>query len=277
MDYKLKYLKYKHKYVELKKITNIQFGGNNFTVIPNSGAIDGMSNQCMWISIRDYLQNYRNINISVRELREYAGLDQTTEHTQFDWETPEFRRGIERVCEIFSLQLNCYLVDHNGQPNKYLFHDPETKQHPMPMQIINERGHNIVNIAFYGAHFQLITSGFGMERFYGGHGIPEKAQPIKMITFYENKEVDDKIKEYYDQIIENEQIISALEYIISKLILDIKIREKNLSESESESDVFTHIREITETEIINIQEEIEMYYKTIDECKIKIKEAHENI
>lgn len=146
-----------------------------------------MSNQCMWISIRDYLQNYRDINISVREVREYAGLDATTEHSQFDWETPKFRHGIERVCEICSLQLNCYLVDHDGRPNEYLFFDPETKTLPMPMHTINDRGQHIVNIAFYGAHFQLITSGYNMARYYGKSKVPIKAQPLKLLHFIKIK------------------------------------------------------------------------------------------
>lgn len=279
MDYKIKYIKYKNKYNNLKKeLKDIHIGGNNFfNVVPNSGQVDDMSNQCMWISISDYLRIYREINISVRELRQIAGLDRTTEQTQFDWETPQFRRGIEKVAEIFGLRINCYLVGHDGVPNQYLFFDPDTKRNPMPMHIINERGHNIVNLAFYGAHFQLITSGFGLERFNGRFYKTEESKPIKTITFFENEtiDVDPKIKKYYDQIIENEQLILALDKIITGLITDIELRQKNLEDLSS--DIYEHIKEVTDREILEIQREIELHYETIKKCRDKIKEAHEKI
>ena len=58
MNYQKKYLKYKAKYLELKKLKYLQKGGNPFRVIRNNGTDpDGsLVNQCMWISLRDFLR-----------------------------------------------------------------------------------------------------------------------------------------------------------------------------------------------------------------------------
>ena len=183
MDYKEKYLKYKYKYRQLKKLKNVQRGGAKFNVIPNTGSVDGMTNQCMWISIRDYLLRYRGIKISVRGVRKMAELDKTSEHEQFDWESRRFpfRRAIQIIARKFNLRINLYLTDHNGNPNEHLLYPGSDI--PIPMHIINDSGLNIVNIAFFGAHFELIVDGPGIV-----YNLPvkvkeQKVDVIKPITF----------------------------------------------------------------------------------------------
>lgn len=56
MSYKEKYLKYKNKYLQLKN----QFGGflkdgSTAKTIGNTGEMQGMRNQCFWISILQFL------------------------------------------------------------------------------------------------------------------------------------------------------------------------------------------------------------------------------
>ena len=168
----LKYLKYKKKYLnlKLKYKYKLQKGGHKFHVIPNSGRVTEyldnetkfeMSNQCIWISLRDYFQNFLELQSSVLELKNIAKIDiYNTQNTQFDWETPNFRRGIEIIAQIYNLRIEFFLVDHNNNHHPSLIYDDGT---PMPMHIINDHGHNIVKIAFYGAHFQLIIPDNGIN------------------------------------------------------------------------------------------------------------------
>jgi hypothetical protein len=171
--YYLKYLKYKEKYLQLKYT---QQGGLRFNVIPNNGSVTEftntgeeltMSNQCMWISLRDYFINvlpgneYPN---SVLQIKILAGLDLlATRSEQFDWESTQypFRQGIEIIANLFDLRIEAYLVDGNGNTHSELT-NPDGS--PMPMHLINEYGNNLVKIAFYGGHFQLITDNLNLDR-----------------------------------------------------------------------------------------------------------------
>ena len=269
-DYK-KYLKYKKKYLELKKRLHVkQLGGARFSVIPNSGAEDGMTNQCMWISIRDYLKHYLGMKLSVRGVRKMAGLDATTEHQMFDWETPKFRQALELIARKFNLQFHFYSVDHNGEPNSVLYHDPETRQFPMPMHIVNEHGLRLVNIAFYGAHFQLITGGNNVH-------VPRRltkesihSVPIKTITFSGNQVVEGELKKYLDAIIDANQSIQVYEKEISKLRNEIANIKQNLETSKS-SDVHKEIVSISDREIAQINEEIKLYENNIVQARRTIE------
>lgn len=211
-DYYLKYLKYKKKYLQLKYK---QKGGVKFNVVPNNGAIEEfteegelfqMSNQCMWISLRDYFINVlpdSGIN-TVIQLKRLAELDlKSTLHTQFDWETLEFREGIEIIAGIYDLRIEAYLVNSNGDSHPNLKHKNGSD---MPMHIINERGRNIVKIAFYGSHFQLITDNLNVFE-----SKPIKSEPIIPKIFstktmkYENIS-DDEIMIYYKELIDFKNI-----------------------------------------------------------------------
>jgi hypothetical protein len=154
--YKL-YLKYKLKYLKLKE----QIGGGKYITIKNSGYVNengiNMYNQCMWISIRDYLSYVRGINITVQDLKNMVGLGPDTYDEMFDWETPRYRDAIMGLCQIFDICINAYLTLQNGETHPELVF-PGTDI-PMPMHIINEHSNNVVPIAFYGAHFELILSG----------------------------------------------------------------------------------------------------------------------
>jgi hypothetical protein len=273
-----KYIKYKNKYLLLKKqLRKIrQYGGARFMVIPNSGSIDGMSNQCMWISIRDFLVNYLGIRITVRGVRKMAGLDALTEHTSFDWENQRFRDAILLIARKFNLQINCYLVDHNGEPHPALYHDPETRTLPMPMHIINDRGRHIVNIAFYGNHFQLITEGNNivMPRKLTSTSINK--EPIKILTFSKDQIIEGELKKSIDEIIEAHQNVEVYTKQIETLRQQITLTINNLEDSKG-TDIYDTIKQITEREILLFENEINLYKQIIDDSKKKIIELQKII
>ena len=276
MDYRKKYLKYKYKYGQLKKLKNVQRGGAKFNVIPNTGSEDGMTNQCMWISIRDYLLRYLGMRISVRDIRKMAELDKTSEHEQFDWESRrfQFRRAIEIIARKFNLRINLYLTDHNGNPNEHLLYPGSDI--PIPMHIINDHGVNIVNIAFYGAHFELIVNGPGIA-----YNLPvkvkeQKVDVIKPITFFNNQIVEGRMKQYIDIIIENNQTLELLEKDIKKILEQIEQINRNITELKSDEDS-KMIRDLGEKDKQNLNLQIVQLNEIMDGCRKTIKDTMKKI
>ena len=171
MNYQQKYLKYKQKYLNLQKLLKMKtlIGGNPFRTIGNRGSVTengvNMSNQCMWISIRDYINNFTNRGpITVSEIKRIAGLDlKSTANSDFNFENEKLRAGLERVCRHFNIQLNIYNVERSGQLRRawYINYYSGRDKFPHPIRF-NEDGGNIVSIAAYGAHFELIVNGYGI-------------------------------------------------------------------------------------------------------------------
>jgi len=114
----------------------------------NSGGIDGMINQCFWMSIHQFLLNNGYPNLTVREIRTNAGLNRDTEDKMFDSEIEEFRKAAEVIARKYNLTINIVPVNSHGQ---VLYGG----------NLIERIGNGInnVNIAQFGTHhFQLITN-----------------------------------------------------------------------------------------------------------------------
>lgn len=147
--YKKKYLKYKFKYLNLLKI---QHGGNceqNIKTIPNDGTYEGMINQCFWISIVDYLNMNGYPDITVRILKDQAS-DRGNYPINNDiemFDTDFFGISAEKIAEIYNLKIVMY---------GYNFALSCLEITPIPLNTIGN-GINLVPIASYGAHFELIV------------------------------------------------------------------------------------------------------------------------
>jgi hypothetical protein len=143
MDFRQKYLKYKSKYLKLKK----QIGGNRVITKQNSGRLEGMSNQCFWISILDYLKTHGFPNLTLRELRLQAsgpGININDENQMID--TDIHRDAIEQIAFNYHLTIRGFPVDGNGN---LLYNGNHGN--------IFGNGPNIVDIANFGLyHFELI-------------------------------------------------------------------------------------------------------------------------
>jgi len=151
---KLKELvKKEQKNKEIKYANKLTGGGNDqireIDTIPNNGIEGEYTNQCMWISIRDYL-NRNNFNgrknYTVKEIRGIASHNDTPINDEnSDWNLHLHFVALENVMKDFDLQINIYPVDPDlGTINLDIF---------LPLGT----GTNILNIAHYGAHFQYIT------------------------------------------------------------------------------------------------------------------------
>ena len=70
---------------------------SQYSVIPNDGQVDGMYNQCMWISLTRFLQLHGYPYITTRRIRAQAGLDSSTETTSFDFTNRIFATALRRI------------------------------------------------------------------------------------------------------------------------------------------------------------------------------------
>lgn len=182
-NFKNKYLKYKQKYYSLKEqnknninvlqntfnsIKNkyqmkynikYQIGGVNgidINTIPNNGSTDANTHQqCIWISIRDYLNYHRGIITTVRILKDSVGLPATTDTTQYDDENVQLRRGLELLCELLDISIHFIGTNHHGNIIPFNLENNRMVSH----HIINRRSTNILYIAAFGSHFELIIKG----------------------------------------------------------------------------------------------------------------------
>ena len=225
-----KYLKYKNKYLKLKK------GGNRnckFTVIPNTGSLEGMSNQCLWISIKDYLNTFLENPITLTELRNNVGLNRDSEHEMFDNDDENFVNAINRICDIYDLTIKFYLIDGNGNLITNLDENGIAESF-----MCYGHGRNIVNITSYGRyHFQLITGGYGLEplpNFILSNGVlMNKVEEIKPKVFYKDEFVNmdsiTDLKDLNDITIENE--ISTIENNLKLFENYKKIYEENIKKN----------------------------------------------
>jgi hypothetical protein len=169
MNYKLKYLKYKSKYLDNKYLLS---GGTiyNIQVITNNGNCSNLnptipntqySNQCIWISILDYLKLNRFSEFSewnLDKIRNIASSNNTPINSNlecFDFDIHEI--AIQNVVNYFNINIRIYtpfwknniIRDNNLQINDFTY---------LEIKPINQLSNQLVNIISYGNHFELITN-----------------------------------------------------------------------------------------------------------------------
>jgi hypothetical protein len=252
MNYHQKYLKYKSKYLQLKKLKYMQKGGNPFRVIRNTGQdpIGGLINQCMWISIRDFLRLNGYPEITTQEIRNTAGLAGLgLEHTMFDIENPIFSQAIQQISNVFNLRINIYPLEYSGELSHIWYVPGEI--HPNPARIIESSDNTPVGAAArrdvhlsqYGiGHFELIVGGYHIPSIAGAVGqafvpaVPIKGELKKVDTLSDKEIRTSRLYQHLFDLLEEKKLIN-------KQILEITpIIEQNKGEYKSTLDS----RELTE-------------------------------
>ena len=176
-NYKQKYLKYKNKYINLKNLlggtgantyryqraTEVS-GGVSFDLtgyqnpvitIPNNGALgDGLSNQCMWISIYTYLATNQYYNGTFAEFRYLVNLPMKC-NTEFNIENKHMVNSLNKIIDYFDLDIRIWRVNENKLITTYHFNNGNATT-PDRYGIGNSR---VVNIMATGSHFELIIGG----------------------------------------------------------------------------------------------------------------------
>ncbi len=155
-----------------------------YLVRPNSGQDDGMYNQCMWISIRDFLIHNGYPFVTTRGVRAVACLDSSTENMSFDFMKPEFASALYRVANYYNLQIVIRSINRDGTRShsvgKFIM-DPIQGEIQEIYSYIPTEGAFAVNIAQYGSsHFELIVSGPNIKPIVNAIGMPfVPAVPMK--------------------------------------------------------------------------------------------------
>jgi len=157
MSYYKKYIKYKSKYLDLKNKIN-QIGGKIFKTISNSGSLDGMTFQCFWISILQYLTHHGYPLLTLRELRTRAGLDNSSEHIMFDtWATNSegrhyFMDAANRIARMYHINIQVYIPEIHDDDTIHINEQP-TYFFPIGKPVSR---YSIVRLVNFGIHFELI-------------------------------------------------------------------------------------------------------------------------
>ncbi len=154
-NYKKKYLIYKKKYFALKKN---QIGGTRFRSIPNNGSRPTeqyLSLQCIWISIRDFIDYNRGINTTVRELKRRLGLGPETDRTEFDQDNQILFNAFERLCRGLQITVCFVYTNHDGTIAPYCLHSNGVMK---PFIRINPGARDTLYLATFGRHFELIVN-----------------------------------------------------------------------------------------------------------------------
>jgi hypothetical protein len=274
-----KYKKYKNKYLSLKNKfggadadiqraikasleDNVEVGRKLF-VIPNSGMIEGMSQQCFWISIFNYLQRNPIVNIAevttVKELRTFVGLEEDTEQLPFDEDDIRFRNALDYLTDVLDLKIIVHYINASG--NQIIIRQHITGIPEEAIRPINETGKNIVHITQHGLyHFQyIVEDGVGA----GDNGV------LLGKKLYKNKKIED--------ITQNETMFNIYLKEIDKLNeLKVKMNAEFTTEGVSPSLIASYYDSFDD-ELARINKEIRKYEVLIDLSFKKLEEPKDDL
>jgi len=223
-----------------------------FKVINNNGCQEKLTNQCMWISILNYLERKGYQDLTLMELRAIGKLGDDSKHEMFDIMKKKFKKAINAIATVFDLKINFYAIDHDGVARSYTI--PEGCINPVPGFTINRRGNNIVSIAQFGTyHFELITSGYDVEVLEDGEYYRPTILVDKKITYVDKFILPKNLMDLYMLRIEKSEFVEFLQK-------DIKNNENNLHR------LFDILNETSETiKFVEIRKGMKIEEKRIDQ------------
>lgn len=265
MDFKKKYIKYKMKYLNL-------LGGTKLFLTKKNNGSDGSSkysNQCMWISIIDFLNGVLGNDFNLDVIRAIGSNNNTVINgpkKQFDTDTN--LRALLNVASIFDLQIHMYVSFRNKSYELVISDEPN-------WIIGNYSASNVVSIVSYGGHFELITS-IGSRTLYGGKIVDSSAfipnrdlaigKTTELMTQSQLKEIDDilSILSNYDCIILNlEQNIKKNNLELENLEKSFMIDELNINKDDEQIQIAS---------VSSFQEYKMFLERIIDEFKKELEE-----
>ena len=267
MDYHSKYLKYKAKYLNL-----LGGMGKKFGVKKNNGS-DGSgrySNQCMWLSILDYLNGVMGNNMNLDEIRAIGSRNNTgINNVREQFDTTLHFQSLLNIIETFNLQIHFYLVTRDKNGNLTISNRPN-------MVVGEVSSSNVVSIVSYGSHFELITS-IGDRQLYGGKiKINEKFVPNRELAL--GKKINNVNKLSQAQLARIDELLE-ISVNFNRVVLDLKqnleLKQSRLSELEN-SFIMKNINssdEETQIAMISSFQEHQIFLKKIiSEIKSELDE-----
>lgn len=274
MDYKSKYIKYKMKYQNLLGGLHKRFG-----VKRNNGSDDSgrYSNQCLWLSIIDYLNGVLGNNYNLDDIR-YIGSrnDTRINNSSQQFDTDYHLRSLINVCETFDLQIHFYVAFRDKSTNLVISNEPN-------WIVGNYHASNVVSIVSYGAHFELITYIDDMQLYKGKISVNKNFIPNRELALGINKNLVKKLNfsqiEKIDELLE---ITVNFERIIYDLEKDLNTDQTRLINLENSfiinaKNIYLDSEEAQVAMIATFQEHKIFLEKVINEKKTELEEMKRDL
>lgn len=274
MNYQRKYLKYKSKYLNLLGGMSKKFG-----VIKNSGS-DGTGryyNQCMWLSILDYLNRVMDNNLNLDEIRAIGSRNNTRiNDIREQYDTDFHHQSLLNVVETFDLQIHFYVLIRDGDGNSLISNRPN--------MIVGEfSSSNVVSIVSYGSHFELITSIDGRQLYGEKIKISDKFVPNRELAL--GKTINNINILSITQLVKIDELLDIsvnLKRVILDLEQDLKLNQSRLGELENsfimdEKNINSSDEESQIAIISSFQEHKIFLEKIIGEIKTELREMKKNL
>lgn len=266
MDYHRKYLKYKAKYLNLLGGMRKKFG-----IKKNNGS-DGSerySNQCMWLSILDYLNGVMGHNMNLDEIRAIGSRNNTRiNDVRQQYDTDYHFQSLLNVIETFDLQIHFYVVTRDKNDNLTISNRPN-------MVVGEVSSSNVVSIVSYGSHFELITS-IGDRQLYGGKiKVSDEFVPNRELAL--GKKINELNQAQLARIDELLEISVNFNRVVLDLKQDLELNQLRLDELENsfimDGKNINSSDEETQIAMISSFQEHKMYLeKIIGEIKTELDE-----
>ena len=280
MKYNTKYFIYSMRHLDM-------VGGQiNFTTKKNNGGDNSgnYSNQCMWISIIDYLNCVLGNNITLDEIRAIGSSNNTIINgTREMFDTDLHKESLIKVASVYDLQIHLY-VSFKDKTTGVLVISKK------PNWIIGDySSSNVVSIVSYGAHFELITS-IGKRKLYRGFmSSYDKFTPNrdlalgKKINKSKKKELDE-IDNLLEMSISLGRVMYDIEYNINDNTMQLNDLESSFNFNEKSTyglDEVTQIATISslqehkiflENRISDDKNELDVIRETFDEIQKKLNQ-----
>lgn len=272
-DYKIKYIKYKLKYLNL-----LGGMGKKFGVIKNNGSngTREYSNQCMWLSILDYLNGVLGNNFSLDEIRAIGSRN----NTEINGKTQEFDtlkhyQSLLNVIETFDLQIHLYVMFRDENENQFISDKPNLIVGALSSS-------NVVSIVSYGSHFELITL-IGNKQLYAGKiNISDIFVPNRTLALGHKFNEKNNLKNKIDLKKIDELLEISINYkrIILDLEQELELNQSRLTDEErsfvSNDKNLSSIDEEMQIALITSFQEIQIIYeKKIKESKNLLEDIKE--
>lgn len=253
-----------------------------FGVKTNSGydGSDKYLNQCIWLSIIDYLNDVLENNLNLDEIRAIGSYNNTEINNEYEnFDTTLHYQSLLNVAETFNLQVHFYIVFRN-ETNDLFISD-------RPNMIVGEiSSSNIVSIVSYGSHFELITSIDGRQLYGGKIQISDKFVPNRELAL--GKKINNSNN---SNIISHQNLIRIDELLdisvnFKRVILDleqnIKLNQSRLDELENsfminEKNINSSNEEEQIALISSFQEHQIFLNKIISDIKTELKEMMKDV
>jgi hypothetical protein len=257
-----------------------------FRTISNSGRMDGLSYQCMFISIYQYLKLVKSNNsVTVSKIRNIGGLGSDTSNTMYDFQDRRFDGCLDNICDHFNIKIKIYYSNRRSDEKTIWIGKCQWK--------FGNSKSSIARIVSLIDHFELITN-IGDKEYISENLINPKTNKtiipdtdIKSKSSIDSKSrnhaisaynisikqsIDRQILSIINECLENKNIIDDIDkqnslilHEIEKLKKEFTDKKVNLVDNKDvNKDVTKENRKALKEELISIKELIEKNIQVIE-------------